>query len=63
MWLAMEPPTSMTAAAIIKAKVDLLTRVKTLTLDDALSCFFAQFTAHGEDPGTGEVNSEQKGNT
>jgi len=59
MWLAMEPPTSMTAAGIIKAKVDLLTKVKTLTVDEGV--FFGQFTAHGDEKGYLDDETVPKG--
>jgi hypothetical protein len=48
MWMAMEPPSSMTAGAIIRAKVELLKKVKTLTLDDA---FLGQFGPGGDEKG------------
>jgi len=48
--LAMEPPTAMTGDAITAAKVTLLQKVKTLTLDDG-ECFLGQFGKHGDEPG------------
>jgi glucose-6-phosphate 1-dehydrogenase len=51
MWLAMEPPSSMTGAAITQSKVDLLNKVRTLSLDDAQSVFLGQFGRHGDDSG------------
>lgn len=50
MWLAMEPPASLTAAAVIAAKVELLRSVKALTLEQG-STFLGQFVAHGGNPG------------
>merc|ERR1712048_570108 len=58
----MEPPSSFSAAAIVKAKVDLLTRVKTLTLDKgSQSAFFGQFTAHGDEKGYLDDETVPKG--
>lgn len=53
MFLAMEPPTEMTAAAIAKSKVELLKACATLTLDDPRQTFLAQYTASvdGAQPG------------
>ncbi len=50
MWLAMEPPSSMTGDAITAAKCELLRSVKTLALDPS-ECFLGQFAAHGDDSG------------
>ena len=50
MWLAMEPPTSMTGDAITEAKVALLSKVATLTLDET-QVFLGQFGRHGDDGG------------
>ena len=50
MWLAMEPPTSMTGDAITEAKVALLSKVATLTLDET-KVFLGQFGRHGDDGG------------
>ena len=44
MWLAMEPPTSMTGDAITAAKCELLSQVKTLSLDPS-ELFLGQFGA------------------
>ena len=51
MWVAMEPPSSMTGEAITRSKVGLLRTVSTLSLDDASSVFLGQFGRHGEDAG------------
>ena len=65
MWLAMEPPKAMTAAAIVEAKVALLRRVRTLELDAPPSSgdgapgggvppsgvFLGQFARHRDEPG------------
>ena len=51
MWLAMEPPESMTGEAITRAKVELLKQVTPLSLDDARSVFLGQFGRHGDDSG------------
>merc|ERR1719235_1042717 len=51
MWLAMEPPSSMTAPEIIKAKVELLSKVKTLSLEsNPKTVFLGQYTASGDEP-------------
>ena len=50
MWLAMEPPASITGDAITVAKCELLRQVKTLELDPS-ECFLGQFAAHGDDLG------------
>lgn len=44
MFLAIEPPESMTGPDITKAKVDLLQAVKTLDLSDGV--YLGQFTAN-----------------
>jgi glucose-6-phosphate 1-dehydrogenase len=51
MWLAMEPPDAMTAAALVRQKVALLKCVRALSLDDAQSVFLGQFGASGDEPG------------
>jgi glucose-6-phosphate 1-dehydrogenase len=57
MWLAMEPPTAMSAAEIVKAKVSLLRSVSTLYLGDGDggggfgSVFLGQYSRHGDEPG------------
>jgi len=64
MWLAMEPPASMTAKGIIEAKVKLLTRVETLELKcDPPSVFLGQFTAQGEEKGYLDDETVPKGST
>jgi len=50
MWLAMEPPTSMTGDAITEAKVALLSKVATLSLDET-QVFLGQFGRHGNEGG------------
>jgi len=50
MWLAMEPPTSMTGEAITACKVELLTHVSSLELD-AAQVFLGQFGKHGDELG------------
>jgi len=50
MWLAMEPPASLTAAAVVAAKVELLRSVKALSLEQGAT-FLGQFVAHGGNPG------------
>lgn len=50
MWLAMEPPSSMTGDAITEAKVALLSKVATLSLDET-QVFLGQFGRHGDDGG------------
>ena len=47
MWLAMEPPGSMSASAIVARKVELLRAVKPLSLADKESVFLGQFGARG----------------
>ena len=49
MWLAMEPPSSMSAAAIVARKVELLSAVSTLSLDDPDSVFLGQFGRQGDE--------------
>jgi hypothetical protein len=44
MFLAMEPPEAMTAAAILAAKVELLRTVRTLDLHEGKRVFLGQFT-------------------
>ena len=43
MWLAMEPPSSMTAGAIVEKKVELLKAISALKLEDKESVFLGQF--------------------
>ena len=50
MWLAMEPPASMTAEAVIDAKVSLLKSVPALRLDPS-EVFLGQFASNGEELG------------
>jgi len=51
MWLAMEPPKTMTGPDITQAKVDLLSKVPALDLDNKESVFLGQFARHGDEPG------------
>ena len=50
LWLAIEPPKSMRAADITKAKLELLRRVSAVSLD-ADETFLAQYTACDDEPG------------
>lgn len=50
LWLAMEQPTSMAPADVMRAKVDLLRRVPALSLDPG-SAFLGQYAASGDEPG------------
>ena len=50
MWLAMEPPKSMSADDIAKAKVDLLRCVAPVSLHPD-ECFLGQYTSFGDEPG------------
>ena len=63
MWLAMEPPASMTAADIVAAKVELLRRVKSLSLDGGAdsSVFLGQFGAYGDEKGYLDDETVPKG--
>jgi len=64
MWLAMEPPSSMTAPAIIKAKVELLSQVKTLVLNSSpKTVFLGQFTGNGDEKGYLDDDTVPKGST
>ena len=64
MWLAMEPPASMRAVDIIKAKVELLKKVRTISLGDAPDyngVFLGQFGRHGHEPGYTEDTTVPSG--
>lgn len=60
MWLAMEPPASMSAPDIVKAKVDLLSRVKTLSYDQK-QVFLGQFAANAYEKGYLDDETVPKG--
>jgi len=60
MWLAMEPPASMTAPDIVKAKVDLLSKVKTLSLNPK-TVLLGQFTASCSEKGYLDDETVPKG--
>merc|ERR1719162_1775688 len=60
----MEAPSAMTGPAIMKAKVDLLRKVRTLSLDSTQkTAFLGQFTANGDEKGYLDDETVPKGST